>query len=390
MMPVFSLLKSHRRLTVIAMIIILCGLVGIWVITQNSVVSPVSKVDAPTTESAERPALTVTLTTPQLIEWPRIVVANGNIAAWQEIMIGTEISGYRLSDVLVNVGDTVKKGQILARISSDIMVAELAQTKATIVEAEAILAEARLNADRARKVESAGALSAQQINQYITAEQTALARVSALKAKWQADTLRLAQTRIIAPDDGVITARMATIGALAQSGQELFRLIRNNRLEWRAEVTATELAYIKAAMKVSLVLPDGTRAKGTVRTIAPTVDIQTRNAIIYVDLKGHSTARAGMFVRGEFELGIDAALTLPQSAVLIRDGFNYIYQIDDSHHAMQTKVTLGQRRGDRVEVTRGLSAMTRVVASGVGFLADGDMVRVVDATALPASTPLPK
>lgn len=384
MISVFSRLKSHRRLAVIAIVIIFGGVAGIWAIAQNP---PMDKVDAPTAEAAERPALTVTLSTPQLIEWPRVVVANGNIAAWQEIVIGTEISGYRLSEVLVNVGDIVKKGQILAHISNDILMAELEQTKATIVEAEATLAEARSNADRARKIESAGALSAQQINQYITAEQTARARVNALKAKWQADTLRLAQTRIIAPADGVVTARMATMGALAQSGQEMFRLIRDNRLEWRAEVTATELGYIKMGMKVSLILPDGMHAKGVVRTVAPTVDVQTRNAIIYVDLQGNSTARAGMFVRGEFELGSSTVLTLPQSAILMRDGFNYVYQIEDNSHVVQTKVTLGQRLGDRIEVTQGLNAVTRVVTSGVGFLADGDVVRVVDATTLPVLTP---
>ena len=112
--------------------------------------------------------------------------------------------------------------------------------------------------------------------------------------------------------------------------------------------------------------------------IGPTVDIQTRTAIIYVDLPDNSSARAGMFARGEFELGQGTALTLPQSAVLIRDGFSYVYRADASNRVVQHKVMLGRRLGDRVEITNGLDKNIRVVTSGVGFLANGDVVRVVN------------
>ena len=258
------------------------------------------------------------------------------------------------------------------------MTAELEQSKAAVAEAEAMLAEARLNADRARKMELAGALSAQQINQYLAAEKTVLARLDAAKAKLQADALRLDKTRIVAPNNGVISARAATVGSLAQPGQELFHLIRDNRLEWRAEVTAVELGRIKPGMKVSLMLPNGASIKGEVRMIGPTVDIQTRTAIIYVNLPDNNAARAGMFARGEFELGQGTALTLPQSAVLIRDGLSYVYRADASNRVMQHKVMLGRRLGDRVEITSGLDKNIRVVTSGVGFLANGDVVRVVN------------
>ena len=331
--------------------------------------------------AAQRPALTVALTAPQPAEWPQSIAANGNVAAWQEAVIGAEISGYRLTEVLVNVGDVVKKGQLLARISSDTVQAELAQSKAAAVEAEATLAEARANADRARQIQATGALSAQQISQYLTAEQTALARLNAAKAKVQADELRLSQTRVVAPDDGVISARTATVGSLAQPGQELFRLIRGGRLEWRAEVTANELTRIKAGLPASLVTPAGQTVQGKVRMVAPTVDPQTRNALVYVDLPASAAAagaRAGMFARGSFELGRSSAMTLPQSAVIQREGFSYAFRVDEASRAVQTKVEVGRRVGDRIEITRGLTPQSRVVESGVGFLADGDLVRVVD------------
>jgi HlyD family secretion protein len=331
---------------------------------------------------AARPALSVTLTTPQPADWAQTLAANGNVAAWQEAVIGAELSGYRLTEVLVNVGDAVKKGQLLARIASDTVAAELAQSRAAAEEAAATLAEARANAERARQVQASGALSAQQISQFLTAEQTALARLNAARAKVQADELRLSQTRVLAPDDGVISARTATVGSLAQNGQELFRLIRGGRLEWRAEVTATELARIKTGMVATLQPPGaatGVRVQGKVRMVAPTVDAQTRNALVYVDLPGGSPLRAGMFVRGELQVGQSTALTLPQSAVVLRDGFAYVYRVGPDNRVAETKVEVGRRVGDRVEITRGLAPDMRLVATGAGFLADGDVVRVVDA-----------
>lgn len=332
--------------------------------------------------AAARPALTVTATSPQPSDWPQVLAANGNIVAWQEAVIGAEVSNYRLTEVLANVGDFVRQGQLLARISSDTVAAELAQAKAAEAEAEAQLAEAKANADRARSLQPTGALSGQQINQLLTAEQTAAARLNSVRAKVKVDELRLAHTRVLAPDDGVISARTATVGSLTQPGQELFRLIRGGRLEWRAEVTAAELAKLKPGMVASVITPAGEKVAGKVRTVAPTIDPQSRNGLVYVDLAlPPGVVRAGMFARGEFELGRTGALTLPQSAVLLRDGFSYVFALEGENRVAQRKVTVGRRSGDRIEITGGIDAATRVVASGGGFLADGDTVRVVDGAA---------
>jgi RND family efflux transporter MFP subunit len=377
-----SLLHRLTRRPVVAAAILAAALGGatLWSIASQAQDGKAEA--AKKAAQAARPALSVTLTTPQAADWPQVIAASGNVAAWQEAVIGAEISGYRLTEVLVNVGDVVKKGQLLARIFSDTAAAELAQSRAAAEEARATLAEARANADRARQIQASGALSAQQINQFLTAEQTALARVNAAQARVQADELRLAQTRVLAPDDGVISARTATVGSLAQPGQELFRLIRGGRLEWRAEVTATELARIKPGMVATLQPPGAATSasvQGKVRIVAPTVDAQTRNAIVYVDLPPGSPVRAGMFVRGEVQIGQGTALTLPQSAVLLRDGFAYVYRVGPDNRVAEVKVDVGRRIGDRIEIVRGVEPQMPLVASGAGFLSDGDVVRVVDA-----------
>lgn len=338
-----------------------------------------SKPAAAAAAAAAKAALTVTVTVPQRTTLINAITANGNVAAWQEAIVGAEANGARLADVRVNVGDVVRRGQVLATFAPDLLQADLAQSRAAVAEAEATLADAAANAQRARDLQASGALSAQQINQLLTAERTAQARLDALRAGVNTQQLRLAQTQVLAPDNGVISARSATVGAVVPSGMELFRLIRQSRLEWRAEVAASELDQIKAGQPVRVTAAGGTTVTGKVRIVAPTVDAATRNGIVYVDLPQPGAIKAGMFARGEFETGSSSAMTLPQSAVLQRDGFSYVFKLGADNRVAQAKVAVGRRVGDRVEVTSGLEASTRVVATGGGFLSDGDTVRVVEA-----------
>ncbi len=381
-----SILPFSRR----GMAMIVVGFVALAgaaaVATGQAVNDARSDTAAKKLAASSRPALTVSTVAPQKAEWPRTISANGNITAWQEAIIGAELSGLRLTDVLVNVGDTVKRGQLLARIAADAVSADLAQARASVVEAEAALAEAKANAERSKQLQAQGFISPQATIQVVTAEQTTAARLAAARARVQAEEVRLAQTRIVAPDDGVISARTATVGSLTQPNQELFRLIRGGRLEWRAEVTAAELARLRPGVAASLTTPSGERITGRVRAVAPSVDPATRNGIVYVDIAAGTAARAGTFARGEFELDRSPALTLPQSAVLLRDGFAYVFRIGPDNKVAQIKVEVGRRVGDRVEVRDGIDATTRVVETGAGFLADGDTVRVVESPVLPVKS----
>ena len=330
-------------------------------------------------QAAPKPALTVTVAVPESVRLPIKLAANGNIAAWQEAVIGAESSGLRLTDVRVNVGDVVKAGQVLATFATDSVQADVAQARASLLEAQANAADAAGNAERARSLQSSGALSTQQINQYQTLEKTAKARAEAAQAVLSAQQLRSRQTQVLAPDSGVISARTATVGSVVGSGAELFRMIRQGRLEWRAEVTSSELGRIAVGTPVSVVPASGGTLRGRVRMVAPSVDPQTRAALVYVDLPASgktSTAKAGMFARGEFELGATEALTVPQRALVVRDGFNYLFQLGDSNRVSQLKVQTGRLAGERVEVVSGLPADARIVVNGAGFLNDGDLVRL--------------
>jgi RND family efflux transporter MFP subunit len=328
-------------------------------------------------KAAARPALTVSLTTPQTLAWPLVLPANGNVVAWQEAVIGAEIANYRITEVRAQVGDMVKKGQVLARIASDTVASELAEAQASVAELEASAAEAKANAERAKELKEKGFYSSQLNSQYQTAQHTAQARLAAARARQQGADLKMSKTGVLAPDDGVISARSATVGSLTQPGQELFRLIRGGRLEWRAEVPSADLGKVQAGVVAILTAPSGETVRGTVRAVSPSVDAQTRNGLVYADLPASAAIRAGMFARGEFELAQSPALTLPQSAVVLREGFAYVFRMEGDDRVAQAKVNLGRRVGERIEIVSGLEPVARVVTAGAGFLADGDVVKVV-------------
>ncbi len=342
----------------------------------------------PAAKAAPRPALSVTVVQAQTSTMAVRLTANGSIAAWQEASIGAEANGLRLTEVRAQVGDPVRKGQVLAVFASESVQADLAQVRASIAEAEASLAEAAANAQRARDLQATGALSAQQIQQMLTAERVAQARLEAQRAAAQVQEWRLRHTQVLASDSGVISARLATVGAVVPAGQELFRLIRQGRLEWRAELPSSDLVQIKPGMAVTLQVPGGGPVPGKVRMVAPTVDAATRNGLVFVDLPAPGASKAGMFARGEFEVTTRSGLSLPQSAVVLRDGFSYVFLVGNDGKVAQQKVQTGRRQADRIEILSVLPPGARVVASGGGFLGDGDLVRVVPA-APAAAAPAP-
>jgi HlyD family secretion protein len=163
------------------------------------------------------------------------------------------------------------------------------------------------------------------------------------------------------------------------AGMELFRLIRQGRLEWRAEVNSQDLALLRPGQSADITLPGGQVVQGRVRMLSPVVDMVSRRGLVYVDLPETAGARPGLFARGEVQLGESQAQTLPRSAVVLRDGFHWVFVLDAEGRARQTRVELGRTSGDRIELLGGLAAGAQVVESGAGLLADGDRVRLTSA-----------
>lgn len=333
--------------------------------------------DATEPVPAARPVLTVELVSAVREPWPEILVASGEIAPWQEASIGSELTGIRLDEVLVNVGDTVSKGQLLARFSEDVLRIELAQLDASVAGATANLEKAKADLLRADRLETTSALSEQALLAYRIEAKAAAAQLAFAQAQRDAAALRLQYARVVAPDDGVISARTATVGAVNSMGMELFRLVRQNRLEWRAEIPAESLRRLQPGDSATVETLDGLQVTGAVRQVAPTADPATRNGIAYVDLPAGSGLLAGMYVAGRFTLATQTATALPESAVVMRDGNHYLMQVDAQNRVHEIKVATGRRQNHQLEILTDIDTAARFVKSGGAFLTDGDLVQLV-------------
>lgn len=343
------------------------------------------------TPAAIPSALTVSATSPQWQHWPQQLHASGGIFAWHEAVVAAELGGLAITTLAVDVGSRVNKGDVLARLSDAAIQANLAQQRANVRVAEVALSEARANAVRARAVAGSGALSEQQQAQYLLAEERAEAQLAGASAQLAAEEVRLGLTRIVAVDDGVITARTASLGAVPALGAELFRLLRQHRLEWRAELTAaqaSQLAALPPGQRARLRLANGQQAVARLRQVAPTLDGNTRKALAYFDLPASTRAAAGMFAEGTIEIAEDRALTLPESALVLRDGHSYVFEVVDGVRVTRRKVLTGRRFAQRVEIVDGLAADAQVVSSGGAFLGEGDRISLAPATSATPATPV--
>ena len=337
--------------------------------------------DKPTTTPPA--ALTVTTTTLTRQPLQRSLEATGSINAWQELIIAPQVGGYRVEAVNVDIGSAVKAGQELARLDSGLLQTEVQARRAGLTKAKALQ-------DRAESAYRRGETLAQQK----LLSQSDLERLQSDKVAAQGDTelaranlnsaeLNLQHARITAPAAGVITARSVNLGEIAQMGKVMFNLLRDSRIEWRAEVPEAQLRQLHAGQPVQIHTADGKTLNGKLRSIDPTVNASKRSALVYVDLPVADGARPGMYARGEFVLDKVEANTLPLSSVIRNDGYSYVFTVGKGNIVQRHRVETGALVGDRIEVIGGLVAAQRVVHSGAAFLKEGDRVDVVPGEVAP-------
>jgi RND family efflux transporter MFP subunit len=242
-----------------------------------------------------------------------------------------------------------------------------------VKQAQAENAQALANLERAERLTDF--FSVETVQTRRTSAATASAKLDLARAQLGELQVKVAQTRIHAPASGVISRKSATVGAVVQPGNELFRMIRDGELEWRAELPSHSLAQIRQGAVARIVLDNGDSLHSTVRMVAPTMDTSTRNGLVYVSLAKNEHLKAGAYARGEILIDQAEALSVPEGALITRDGNTFVFTLDNTT-AKLAHVTTGTRQGGRVEITAGLRAQDRVIGKGAGFVKDGDLVRV--------------
>ncbi|MDE4455226.1 efflux RND transporter periplasmic adaptor subunit [Psychrobacter sp. DAB_AL62B] len=334
--------------------------------------------------NTEQAVLSVETVMPSQDNIGNTLSADGTINAKDIANVSAKVNGVAIERILVEEGERVKAGQVLAIFDTDAMEQQVLQAEADVAEAEATLANATADAARVLPLIDIDAISKQEADRYRTSKLQAQAALQASKARLSTQRLSVSNANVVAPVSGVISEKMAEVGMVA-GGEPLFTIIKGGILEWRADIDPKLIGEVNVGTPVQVSLPGGDSVMGQVSRIAPTAD-NNRQITIYASLAANAKARAGMYQTGEFLLGSSSAQTIPNSAIVSNDGYDYVMLVTNistqdgknTGRIKQQRVTLGERFGDSVAITEPLPAESRLVKQGGSFLNDGDLVRIVD------------
>ncbi|MBC7972598.1 MAG: efflux RND transporter periplasmic adaptor subunit [Verrucomicrobia bacterium] len=373
---------------------------------------------APTTAPAPKPSTvaagqSVTLAPATMTGVAQTVDATGSVAAFDMLPILAQATGLQIQQVLVEEGQSVTAGQVLAVLDNAVLNAQRNQAQADVASTQAIvrqkqatlgqeratLAQAESNLRRYQDLARSGAVSQQNLDTYVTAAKTAREAIGVAQAtitSAQADVqskiaevqrleTQIAQTVVRAPANGVIAEKVARVGNVTAT-EKLFFLIRDGSLELQAKVPETELPQVKigAIARITSDADKRIRLQGRVREISPLVDPQSRQATVKIDLPTSALLRSGMFLKAAVTVQTAQALTIPASAVLPQpDGRSLVYVLEGTDSVRAKPVVVGTRQDStdptkaRIAIKSGLNAGDRVVVAGAGYVKDGERVTVV-------------
>ena len=334
--------------------------------------------------STEQSVLSVETVSPSQDDIDNTLSADGTINAKDVANVSAKVNGVAIERVLVEEGERVEAGQVLAIFDTDAMEQQVLQAEADVAEAEATLANASADAARVLPLVDIDAISKQEADRYRTSEMRARASLQASKARLNNQRLTLDNSKVVAPVSGIISEKMVEVGMVA-GGEPLFTIIKGGVLEWRADIDPKLIGDINVGTSVRVGLPNGDSVMGQVSRIAPTAE-NNRQITIYASLAANSKVRAGMYQTGEFLLGSASTQTIPNSAIVSNDGYDYVMLVTSLTNQdgksmgriKQQRVTLGARLGENVAVLEPLPSDSRIVKQGGSFLNDGDLVRIVN------------
>ena len=309
------------------------------------------------------------------------ISASGLLVPREEAAVTTELSGYRVSDVLVDQGAVVTKGQPLARLDDTLLKAQIAQSEAALAAQEASVARAESEAQRVAGLDNQGVLAQEQIDARRIAARSARAQLLSVKAQLADLQVREGLMVVRAPVSGRILARTVRPGDIASTTLIMFRMARDGQVEVNAETPENRLGDIHPGQSAEVELADGRKVTGVIRLISPELDATTRLGHVRVTLPVRDDIRAGGFAHVSFASKTVNTLTAPEAAVHYDADGASVLVINDQNRVHKLLVKTGDRSGGFVTLTDGPPQGARVVLGGSAFLLDGDRVTPVAATA---------
>jgi len=322
---------------------------------------------------------TVTADVARVENLPRIVTASGSVSAWEEVPVGAETGGLVATAVYVDENSYVRQGQPLVQMNDALLQAQLRQQQAAVQTAETNNARDAAALGRAQELKERGFLSQASLDTALANQRASGANLASARASLSETRTRLSQATIRAPVSGQIISRSVTRGQIIAAGTELFRIVRDGRLELDAQVPETDLALVRAGQTAAVASDQIGEGSGRVRIVTPEVDPTTRLGIARISLSSGGF-RPGMFARARIDVGAQPSVTVPTAAVLYRENRAGVFVLGADNRVHFQNISVESRSDARSAVT-GIQAGVRVVVDGAGFLGEGDRVTVAAAVA---------
>ena len=328
---------------------------------------------------------TVSVATVSQTSLNRTVTASGTVSAWEEVPVAAETGGLTAVAVYVDEGTYVRQGQPLVQMNDVLLRAQLQQQQAQVQLAQANVSRDDAALDRAQQLKERGFLSQASLDTALANQRSSTANLAAARAALSETQTRLSQSTIRAPVGGLIISRSVTKGQIIAAGTELFRMVRDGRLELDAQVPETELGLVRAGQSATVTSSEAGQTTGSVRIVTPEVNATTRLGLARISLAPGAQLRPGMFARADIAVGDQPATTVPTGAVLYRENKPGVFVLNGDRVHFQPITVLS--RTDAQTAVSGVNTGVRVVVDGAGFLNEGDRVNVAPAVGAPAVAP---
>lgn len=383
--------QSSWQSVVVGVLMLVVGVLMGWWLTPRQSQEMSDNVTSTPSKTTATPVMTVEAITPTPTLVAQTITTNGVIQPIQTAEVSGHLTGSTIEQVLVEVGDTVKKGQVLAYLDSELLQDSLTQAQADVQQAKAGYAKAQADLARVEPLLAIDAVSRQEVDAYKTAVAQSASALIASQARLKSATNNLKRTQIVAPVAGIISAKTAQVGMLV-SGTSLFSIIKDGRLEWQATLTPSQATQISVGQIATLDFGQHT-ITGKVSHLSPTAN-SGREIVVHVALPNGVPLKAGMYQTGQFVLGSQTWLAIPISALMNSDGYDYVWTLHKTkkdeqtqtneplavYQVKRTQVVLGDRADGKVAILlpQGVPTDSKIVRQSGSFLNDGDVVRVLD------------
>jgi HlyD family secretion protein len=373
--PLPSFVRRNPRPWIIGLVALLLLVVGL--LLAHRFMKPA--VDPLAMRDAQLPVVSVI--SPGVKSVQSTVTFTGTIHARYDMPISAEGESGRITAVLVEAGDHVKRGQVLVRLDQSVLRPQMNSLEATLEQAKAQAALSAAEYRRAQGVEAAGALSAEEIARRRAAAVTDEAKVRVAAAQLAEARARLGKTEIIAPADGIVLTRNAEVGQTASPGGEpLFRLARDGELEMRGQVAERDLAALSVKQTAEVYLTGIDKPfTGTVRLLGAIIDPQTRLGEVRISLAPNASIRPGAFARAEVKVGSAQRPILPQTAVLSDAQGTYVLVVNQDSKAERRAVRVSGTVPEGLIIAEGLTGNERIISTAGAFLRPGEQVKAIEA-----------